>query len=138
MERCSCIILHSCKNHELLLMSFPCSCWNPPGSQTSLWSFPCAPFCCCCCCAAAATALLLSSCSSLAVSADFNISSMISMITSSSCSSGWFYCCSLLSCKKFWPLGRSSRSPTPSFFISNFTCWMCMPCTFTFSSRASN
>ena len=110
MERCSCIILHSCKNHELLLMSFLCQLiGNPPGSQTNVWSCPFAPFYCCFHCgAAAAAAFLLLNLSLLAVSADFNISSMMSLIASSSCSSGWFFYCSLHSCKNFGPLGRSS------------------------------
>ena len=97
MERCSCIILHSCKNHELLLMSFPCSCWNPPGSQTNPWSFASAPFFCCCCFRCAAAAFLLPSCSSLVVCADLNISLLMSLIASSSYSSGWFSFCGLLS-----------------------------------------
>jgi hypothetical protein len=88
MERCSCIILHSCKNHELLLMSFPCSCWNPPRSQTSLWSFSSAPFCCCCFrCTTAAAAFSLPSFSSLVVCADLNTSLLMSSISRSSCSS---------------------------------------------------
>jgi hypothetical protein len=108
MERCSCIILHSCKNHELLLMSFPCSCWNPPGSQTSRWSFSCAPLCCCCCFRCAAATFSLPSFSSLVVYADLNISLLMSSISWSSCSCGWSNSYSLLRCKRFWPLGRSS------------------------------
>jgi hypothetical protein len=91
MERCSCIILHSCKNHELLLMSFPCSCWKSswiPNKSLELSICSILLLLLLASAAAAAASFLLPSCSLLAVSADFNISSDL-LITSSSCSSGW-------------------------------------------------
>jgi hypothetical protein len=110
VERCSCIKLLSCKIHELLLMSFPSQLLeillDPKSSSGAVHLLHSAAVAASA--AAAAAASLLLSLSSLAVSADLNISLLISSITSSSCSSGWLCFCSLLSCKFFWHMGRSS------------------------------
>jgi hypothetical protein len=92
MERCSCIILLSCKIHELLLMSFPSqllkSSWIP---NKFLELFICSISLLLLLASAllAAASFLLLSLSLLTVSADSIISSLIMSITSSSCSNGW-------------------------------------------------
>jgi hypothetical protein len=96
------------KNHELLLMSFPSQLLeillDPKqiSGASHLLHFVVVLLLCC-----VVTSLLLSL-SSLAVSADWIISSMISSITLSSFSSGWLCSCSLLSCKNFRHMRRSS------------------------------
>jgi hypothetical protein len=111
VERCSCIKLLSCKIHELLLMSFPSlmlkSSWIPNKHlelfirSILLLLLLLLLACCCCCVAAAAATFLLPSFSLLEASTDRIISSMISSITSSSCSPGWLCSFSLLNCKNF-------------------------------------
>jgi len=131
VERCSYIILLSCKIMSSFSWASHLSCWNLPGSQIILWSCSSAPSPCCC-----VASFFLLSLSSLAVLADRIISLLISLITASSGSNGWSCFCSLPSCKNFLQLGRSSWSPMFSSSVSNFTYWMCIPSTFTLSSRA--
>jgi hypothetical protein len=101
------------------------SCWNPPGSQTCLWSFPCAPSvlllllllrCCC---------FLLPSCSSLVVSADSQHQPpdlhdhLIQLLQ-------WLVL--LLQSpqlQKFLAIGKIIMISHAFSSTSNFTCWMC-------------
>jgi hypothetical protein len=120
LERCSCIILLSCKNHELLLMSSPSwllkSTWILSSSlELSIHSI--------------ASLLLLPYCYGrfssaqlplLSASSDVNINFMISSITSSSFSHGWLSFYILLHCTSSLQMGISSRSPRLS--SSNLSC----------------
>jgi hypothetical protein len=110
------------KNHELLLMSFPTwlkSTWIPNfllelslGSSALLLLLLHLPRCSC---------RFLSSSFLMLTDfvADFDIISLISSITLSSCSPGWFFCCRLAHCTHSLSKGKSHRLPkTYSSFVA--------------------